>query len=65
MEDAFKPDDENEGDYEYNFIDSIIDTVQGPALTLKNATGIDAARLHTRSPHEGVSVVQGAEGAGK
>jgi hypothetical protein len=43
------------------FLDSVIDTVSGSALKLKNATRIDAARLHTRSRHEGVPLVQSEE----
>ena len=41
-----------------SFLDSTIDTANGSALILKNATGIDTARLRTRAPHEGVPLVQ-------
>jgi hypothetical protein len=35
-----------------------VDTVDGSALILKNANGLDTARLHTHSPHEGVPLLQ-------
>ena len=40
------------------FLDTVIDTAQGPALILRNASEIDAARLRTRTPHAGVPLVQ-------
>jgi len=40
------------------FLDCVIDTAKGPALQLKNASGIDHARLRTRHPHEDAPLVQ-------
>lgn len=40
------------------FLDSVIDTAAGPAVMLKNAAGIDIARLRTQAAHEGVPLVQ-------
>jgi polygalacturonase len=39
------------------FLDTVIDTERGPALMLRNAGGIDTARLRTRMPHDGVPLV--------
>lgn len=47
------------------FLDSIIDTAQGPALMLKNTNDIDVARLHTRNPHDDAPLVQSEEAVGK
>jgi hypothetical protein len=40
------------------FLDSVIDTAKGPALTLKNTTGIEYERLRTRAPHKDTPLVQ-------
>ncbi|MFT3782586.1 MAG: glycoside hydrolase family 28 protein [Nibricoccus sp.] len=40
------------------FLDSVIDTAKGPALTLKNSTGIEHERLRTRVPHADTPLVQ-------
>jgi polygalacturonase len=42
------------------FQDVVIDTAQGPALILRNAADVDATRLRTRTPHDGVPLVQTA-----
>ena len=47
------------------FLDSIIDTAKGSALILKNTSGVETARLHTRAPHEGAPLVQDEDPAGK
>lgn len=40
------------------FLDCVIDTAKGPALTLNNATEIETTRLRTKQPHEGVPLVK-------
>jgi polygalacturonase len=40
------------------FLDCVINTAKGPALTVKRSTEIDAARLRTTAPHEGVALVE-------
>ena len=40
------------------FQDVVIDTDRGPALILQNAAGVDATRLRTGAPHDGVPLVQ-------
>jgi polygalacturonase len=40
------------------FLDTIIDTENGPALVLRNSSDIDTARLRTRMPHAGVPLVK-------
>lgn len=39
------------------FLDTVIDTRRGPALTLRNASQIDAARLRTNHPHDNTPLV--------
>lgn len=39
------------------FQDVTIDTAQGPALKVRNSTGLDTARLRRRAPHAGVPLV--------
>lgn len=43
------------------FLDTVIDTAQGPALTLDHATGVDTTRLRTMRPHDGTPLVARAE----
>jgi polygalacturonase len=45
------------------FRDTIIDTEQGPALTVVNSTGVDTNRLQTLLPHAGVALVVGDQQA--
>jgi polygalacturonase len=40
------------------FLDTVIDTENGPALVVRNSTDIDSARLHTRTPHDGVPLMK-------
>ncbi len=40
-----------------SFRDVVIDTESGPALTVKNSTAIDSARLATLRPHDGAPLV--------
>ncbi len=42
---------------EISFLDTVVDTERGSALILRNTGGIDAARLRTRTPHDGVPLV--------
>jgi polygalacturonase len=42
------------------FLDCTIDTATGPALRLKNAAGIEHARLRTHTPHGGTPLVEDA-----
>jgi polygalacturonase len=41
------------------FRDTIIDTEEGPALTVVNSTGLDTSRLQTLLPHAGVPLIAG------
>jgi len=41
------------------FLDTIIDTEQGPAVKVVNSTGVDTSRLQTLLPHPGVALVAG------
>lgn len=47
------------------FLDSVIDTAKGPALTLKNTTGVEYERLRTRAPHQDTPLVQTEEPSDK
>ena len=40
------------------FLDVAIDTTQGPALTTRGSRDVNTARLRTRTPHDGVPLVQ-------
>jgi polygalacturonase len=42
---------------EISFLDVVINTDEGPALILRNATGIDSSRLRTQTPHQDVPLV--------
>jgi hypothetical protein len=42
---------------EISFLDVVINTDEGPALILRNATGIDSSRLRTQTPHQNVPLV--------
>ena len=42
---------------EISFLDVVINTDEGPALTLRNATDIDSSRLRTQTPHQDVPLV--------
>ncbi len=39
------------------FLDCVINTVNGPAVLVKNSTDIDTARLKTTAPHDGVPLI--------
>lgn len=45
------------------FQDVVIDTAQGPVMSIRDSTDIDTARLRTRTPHPGVPLVQRAPAA--
>jgi hypothetical protein len=40
-----------------SFLDVVINTGEGPALILRNVTGIDSSRLRTQTPHQDVPLV--------
>ena len=40
------------------FLDCVIDTQKGSALTLKNSTDIETSRLRTKVPHDGAPLVK-------
>ena len=40
-----------------SFLDTVINTSNGPGLTLRNCTDVDSSRLSTRAPHAGVPLV--------
>ncbi len=42
---------------EISFLDVVINTDEGPALILRNATDIDSSRLRTQAPHKDVPLV--------
>jgi len=42
---------------EISFLDVVINTSEGPALILRNATDIDSSRLRTQVPHKDVPLV--------
>ena len=44
---------------EITFIDTEIDTDQGPSLTLHNSRSIESAGVHSRAPHAGTPLVDG------
>ncbi|MBV9868160.1 MAG: glycoside hydrolase family 28 protein [Abitibacteriaceae bacterium] len=42
---------------EISFQDVVIDTDNGPALIQRSSSGVDTARLRTKTPHEGIALV--------
>lgn len=43
------------------FLDTVIDTQKGSSLTLKNSSDVEATRLRTTNPHDGVPLIGGTK----
>jgi len=50
---------------EISFLDVVINTSEGPALILRNATDIDSSRLRTQVPHKDIPLVDSDAPAGQ
>jgi len=50
---------------EISFLDVVINTGEGPALILRNATDVDSSRLRTQTPHKDVPLVDSDVPAGR